>query len=304
MKILLLSDIHGNVTAVSTVIRKITAHAMKIDLVLIAGDMPATTPIPLMLEFMVKHPLRAFSKTGYTQWVYGKGRARFLQYQKRSITKILNLLGVLDVPIVYIPGNVDCTEVKQTILDHSAVDIHFLDCTTILLNGIEIIGVGGSEFNGSRYSIPLCDGEYHPREYKDRTNTLLHHSAVAASSMKHLMRILITHEPPAFSCSGPSGVLRGGSSTVTQLINLLDPQITLFGHHHDIPLVKQVKNRIYVNPGPLARYYYALVDLSEDIPKVTLQRLSPPLRDAINLVYSISTYRRYNVVSPESVRFD
>ncbi|MFW9778400.1 MAG: metallophosphoesterase [Candidatus Heimdallarchaeota archaeon] len=304
MRILLLSDIHGNLTALSTVVKHIKTQGLNINLVLIAGDMPITTPISLMLEFMIKHPSKVLSKTEYTKWVYkGKGRSKFLSKQKQSINRILRLLGTLKIPIVYIPGNVDCIEVRETILQHSEAETYFLDCAKLVLNDIEFIGVGGSELDSSRSTTPLCDREYHPIEYKDRINPLLSSRRDSDSLDAKNTRILITHEPPAFKVQEGAKVDQGGSSTVTELINLFKPDIAVFGHYHEIPLVKKTRKCIYVNPGPAARYNYALLDLSGGKPGVTIDRLSPLRRDIINFVYSISSYRRYAGVPAESVIF-
>jgi Icc-related predicted phosphoesterase len=305
MNILLLSDIHGNFSAVSAIIQNIKSIEPNIDLILIAGDMPATTPLALMLEFIVKHPKRALSKTGYTEWVYkGEGRSKFILNQSQSVKKILDLLGTLDLPIVYIPGNVDCTEVKKIFLNNSNAEIYFLDCTSITLLDIEFIGVGGSEVNTNRYPAPLCDREYFPQQFKERVDVLLHRNKEIDSPKELSRRILISHEPPSFSITSPTGIHNGGSTTITNLINILNPDLAIFGHYHEIPLVKQANDRTYVNPGPTARYNYALVNLSGADAKVSLHKLSPPIRDTINLIYSISSYRTYKNVSPGDITFD
>ncbi|MFW9853733.1 MAG: metallophosphoesterase [Candidatus Thorarchaeota archaeon] len=304
MRILVLSDIHGNLTALSTVMKHINSRGLNFDLILIAGDMPATTQVSLMFEFMIKHPLRALSKTGYTSWVYkGKGRSKFLSIQKHSIKKILGLLGTLSIPIIYVPGNVDCIEVRETILQHSEAETYFLDCAKVVLNDIEFIGVGGSELDSSRSKMPLCDREYHPLKYRERTNPLFNSSRDFDSSDPKITRILITHEPPEFEIQKQSGIGQGGSATVSKLIQFFNPDIAVFGHYHEIPLVKETTNCIYVNPGPAARYKYALIDLSDTKPNVVLYKLPPLRRDMINFVYSISSYRRYPNVRPNNVFF-
>ena len=52
-RILILADIHGNIQAVSKLLSIIKRGQWVIDLVLIAGDLPETTPIGLMLQYIL-----------------------------------------------------------------------------------------------------------------------------------------------------------------------------------------------------------------------------------------------------------
>ncbi|MHA2306742.1 MAG: metallophosphoesterase, partial [Candidatus Hodarchaeales archaeon] len=99
MRILTLADIHGNAKALRKLVSYLIDHEKKIDLIIIAGDMPITTPVRFMLKFILTHV--SLSKEKYTKWVYrGKGRKLFVELQKESIIRILNALKRLEAPII------------------------------------------------------------------------------------------------------------------------------------------------------------------------------------------------------------
>ena len=70
-RILILADIHGNTKAVSKLLSIVKKEQWLIDLVLIAGDLPETTPIGLMIQYILFH--WNLSKSKYTKWVYKEG---------------------------------------------------------------------------------------------------------------------------------------------------------------------------------------------------------------------------------------
>ena len=162
--VLILADIHGNNHAISKLISTINKEKWALDLILIAGDLPETTPIGLMLQYILSHG--NLSKTRYTEWVYkGGGRNLFINRQIKSIKTILNLLSSLEVPIVYVPGNVDSYEAQKVIRTWVTSEVHFLNAETVKLGSIQIWGYGGSEFTPKRYSEPLCDMEFYRKDF-------------------------------------------------------------------------------------------------------------------------------------------
>jgi len=281
--ILALADIHGNVTATKKLVKTVQTEDENIDLILIAGDLPVTTPPRLMLKYMITHPLRALSKTNYTNWVYkGNGRTRFIEYQLNSVKIILTILASLKAPIVYIPGNIDCKEVQVLFKIWDATEVYYLESASIKLGVFLIIGYGGTEFTPKRYSNPLCDMEFQPKEFRARLAPLLNHRF---EGKQDTMKILLSHESPAFEYKSYNNHFHGGSRALTELIDSISPVVTIFGHYHEFQMLKTEERTIYVNPGPLACYNYALIEIIDQEIQVSLKKMNPAPFDFINTIY-------------------
>ncbi|MFX0150356.1 MAG: metallophosphoesterase [Candidatus Hodarchaeota archaeon] len=291
LKILALADVHGNITAVKKLVKTIQTQDENIDLIMIAGDLPVTTPPRLMMKYMITHPLKAFSKTNYTKWVYkGKGRIQFVEYQLNSIKEILKILGLLKTPIIYTPGNVDCNEIQEVFKSWDVSEVYYLDSDLIQLGKFQIIGCGGAEFAPKRYFNPLCDMEFPPEEFRARLNPLFKRN----NEQKHdIMKILLCHEPPVFNYKSHNDQIHGGSKAITALIDEISPIIVIFGHYHEFPIIKKEPATFYVNPGPLACYNFALFEIINQKIQVTLKRLNPATFDLINVIY------RYRLPPPK-----
>ncbi|MFW9905992.1 MAG: metallophosphoesterase [Candidatus Thorarchaeota archaeon] len=279
--ILILADIHGNSQAVSKLISIIKKENWSIDLILIAGDLPVTTPIGLMLQYIFSHG--NLSKTKYTEWVYkGKGRNFFINRQIKSVKIILTLLSSLEVPIVYVPGNIDCYEAQQVIKTWVNSEVHFLNAEVIKLGSIQIWGYGGSEFTPKRYSEPLCDMEFFPEDFSSQMKPLF---SKRPDTIASTFNILLTHEPPAFFYKTAKGSISGGSGELTKLIRYLKPNLVVFGHYHEFPLIKTQNNITLINPGPLTRYHFARVDIEENLTTISIKRMKPIAWDFKNIIY-------------------
>ncbi|MFX0184476.1 MAG: metallophosphoesterase [Candidatus Hodarchaeota archaeon] len=288
--ILALADIHGNVTATKKLVKTVQTEKEKIDLILIAGDLPVTTPPRLMLKYMITHPLRALSKIKYTHWVYkGNGRDKFVEYQLNSTKIILDVLTSLKAPIVYIPGNIDCKEVQVLFKNWDVTEVHYLESASFKLGTVLIIGYGGTEFSPKRYSSPLCDMEFQPKEFRARLAFLQNKKF---KNNQDEIRILLSHEPPAFEYASNNNHFHGGSRAITELIDSISPIIAIFGHYHEFQMLRKEEKTIYVNPGPLACYNYALIKIINQEIQVSLKKMNPAHFDFINTIY------RYRHPSP------
>ena len=285
LRILTLADIHGNIKALRKLLDHLIDKDEKIDLIIISGDMPLTTPIRFMLRFILTHT--SLSKEKYTEWVYkGKGHKAFVEMQKKSIVKILDLLKIIKAPIVYVPGNVDTFESQELLKKWNESEIHFLDLKEIKLKSLRIFGVGGSLHSPERSKIPLCDMEFSNYDFEERVESAMEIYETKTPKVD----IIVTHEAPAFSYNTISSKRNGGSSKLTEIITKMKPKLVIFGHFHEFPLLTKDRNDvIYINPGPLANYKYAIIDLDEKIIKPSLRRLSTPRFDPIRIIYSNRT---------------
>ncbi|MHA1994512.1 MAG: metallophosphoesterase family protein [Candidatus Hodarchaeales archaeon] len=282
--ILALSDIHGNVKATKDLVEHINAKNYDIDLIIVAGDLPATTSLSVMAQYMISHPFNALSKKGFTHWVYkGKGRQNFVKKQISSINKIISLFSFLEAPIIYIPGNVDSYEALQFIKDQQKPKIHILDSNPYEGQGLMIIGTGGAIIPPF-YSEPICDHEYHLKAYEDKWDNF------TKRGIDKKIDILVTHEPPQFEVEiNDRNIIKGGSQKVSAIIRELNPRLVIFGHYHEFSLTKTSDEITYVNPGPLACYHFATINLTLEKVEVSLNKLSPAKLDSINKIYSNRT---------------
>ncbi|MCK4848035.1 MAG: metallophosphoesterase, partial [Candidatus Heimdallarchaeota archaeon] len=153
-----LADIHGNKKACTKLVSLLQEKEFIIDLIIIAGDLPATTSLSVMARYMLTHPRKALSKRDYTEWVYrGRGRNHFVQKQIESATAVLQLLARLKAPIVYITGNVDSNEVVKVIKNSKYV--HFLNSNQVTIDFLTIWGAGGSLVT-EKGRLPISDHEF------------------------------------------------------------------------------------------------------------------------------------------------
>ena len=279
-RILTLADIHGNLKATKKLITYLRDNSIEIDLIAIAGDLPATTSLLVMAQYMLRHPFQALSKFLYTKWVYKNGgRKFFIKKQINSAISILNELAVFQVPIIYIPGNVDTFEALKAIEEYPKAEIFIIDSPTEI-SSFTFVGAGGALV---RYpeSILLCDHEFLPDEYAERWRK---NSSTSSAD------IMLTHEPPAFEVNvhGENRV-KIGSTIISEIINGLKPRLVIFGHYHELPIVHQTREITYVNPGPLACYYYALIDIRNEKITASINKIPPTKLDPINMIYSHRT---------------
>ena len=300
-QILALTDIHGNVKATRSLVKHLNKYSYNIDLIIIAGDLPATTSLPVMVHYMIKHPLNALSKKNYTHWVYkSKGRKSFVSKQISSIKKVLNLLSSLKIPIIYIPGNVDSYEAVKFIRHWKKTKINVLDSNSYEWLGMKIIGTGGAIIP-PYYSEPICDHEYHEVDYAEKWDRVIEGTSFSSEGKVKNVDILLTHEPPQFEVEfNDKNVTKGGSQRVSEIVKKTNPKLVIFGHYHEFSLTKNVKEVTYVNPGPLACYYFAFINITPEKVEVSLNELPPAKLDSINKIYSKRTAKN---VFYRSVRF-
>jgi len=281
-RILVLADIHGNIRALNKLISILSKEETKIDLIIIAGDLPITTPIRLMSRFILTHA--SLSKRRYTEWVYkGLGRSKFVKKQLKSVNIILKSFKSLKAPIVYIPGNVDSFEAQELLKNWTDSEIYFLDSSEIILGQLRIKGIGGALHSFERSDTPLCDMEFEPHVFSNRITPIME-SHVENTS---LLDILVTHEPPSFIYHNSNMEIKGGSTSISNLISHIKPNLVIFGHYHEYPLVKQKRESTsYLCPGPLACYHYSLVEIHKSEIEISLKRMNAFIFDSINIIYS------------------
>ena len=284
--ILILADIHGNLKATKRLVKTLQAENKPLDLIIIAGDLPATTSLPVMALYMLTHPFQALSKRGYTEWVYkGWGRKYFVKKQIKSSNEILNILSDLQSSIIYIPGNVDTHDLIEEIEMQNRKNLTILSTRYLINDEYLVIGRGGAIIHASN-GVPLCDHEYSEKEFAQKWSKIISkYTTEKASERSEKTSILISHEPPLLEVHSREKTVKIGSKAITSAIQAVDPNLVIFGHYHEFSLVKKVEITTYINPGPLACYYYAFVNIKGASIDCSLKRLQPAKFDSINKIY-------------------
>lgn len=288
--ILILADIHGNLKATKELVKTLRAENKVIDLIIIAGDLPATTSLSVMALYMLTHPFQALSKRNYTEWVYkGWGRKFFIQKQIKSSNAILNVLSELKASIIYIPGNVDTYDLIEKIKNQNRKKVEIISSGFLKEDKYLVIGEGGAMIH-SLHGEPLCDHEYSEKEYSNKwENTIKRFKIEIISESTEKNTILVSHEPPRLEVLSQEKNFIIGSGAVSSAIQTVIPKLAIFGHFHEFSFVKKVDNTTYINPGPLACYYYALVTINGTVIDCSLKRLQPAKFDSINKIYNKRT---------------
>ncbi|MFA4646887.1 metallophosphoesterase [Pyrococcus kukulkanii] len=203
MRVLAITDIHGNYREVKT----LAGELDDFDVILIAGD--------------ITH--------------FGNGR---------EAEKILSPLLGTGKPLLAVMGNCDGRDVLKT-LEKLGISVHN---KRVEVRGVGIVGFGGSNVTPFSTIWEFSDEEIYEslrRNYKEGD-------------------IILTHAPPYGTKLDKtfSGV-HTGSRGLRKFIEENQPPLCICGHIHEGRGVERIGRTIAVNPGPLSRGYYAMVDLEK-----------------------------------------
>ena len=266
---LLLSDVHGNIDGVKKLLRARYSQRHKFDAIIISGDFPVTTPFNLVLSYMVKN--HNLSRLGYSTKVYKEElRNKFVTYQIASIKAMMKQIQAFELPIMFIPGNVETKE-SITYLQEYYPQIHYLDNDYYKFKDkINFLGLGGSL---DHHGI-VCDHEFTETYFKNSCKKI--EQKVNSLDQRDPL-IFVFHEPPYFTLAQADiermrkkAKKRGysydfknkaGSKDLLNLITNLNPRLAVNGHFHEYQGVAEVDSSIIVNPGALATYNYGIITM-------------------------------------------
>ncbi|MDY6966044.1 MAG: metallophosphoesterase [Halobacteriota archaeon] len=285
---LAIADIHGNIKAVDRLLREVKDNSeyKSFESVLIAGDLPLTTPPRLIAKYVLKH--RNMDREKYSSWVYDpdEKRSRFLKYQIKTTDMILGRLKRLNSPIFYISGNVDCLEVADFIKSEHP-DVFLVDDAVLTTaNGIQIVGIPGAL---TQFSRPICDRETNEEAMDEKIEI------IKEDIDPQVPTIMLCHEPPLFKIEGGKrDGFSGGTKATTELIRYISPLLVVCGHYHEHLGEYRIGGVPVINPGCLATYRYAIISLNDKdkdcATEVVLKELKRPRLDFIASIYN---YRGY-----------
>ncbi|RLF00187.1 MAG: YfcE family phosphodiesterase [Thermoprotei archaeon] len=158
---------------------------------------------------------------------------------------VIEKLESLGIKILGVPGNCDTEEVIRAMEDKK-ISVHGKKVSYVDLS---IVGFGGSP--PTPFNTPL---EYSEREIEE--------------ALKRLEKgdVLLTHAPPKNTPLDKVFVgIHAGSFSVRKAIESREPLFAVCGHIHEARGVHLLKKTTVVNPGPLFKNYYAVVDVSDSV---------------------------------------
>jgi uncharacterized protein len=164
-----------------------------------------------------------------------------------------------DTPVYAVHGNMD-KEGVNSLLQEKEIFIHG-QC--IVYENAAIIGLGGSN--------PTPFGT--PQEYIDSDVPGILGNALNILAGKNI-KILVSHAPPfdtRLDIAGNAGHV--GSAAVRDIITTYDIDLCICGHIHETGGTDTIGTSICVNPGPLMKGNYAIVEISGDRIKVTRRKI-------------------------------
>jgi len=171
--------------------------------------------------------------------------------------EILEPLLKTGVPLLAVHGNCDGKDVPA-LLEELGIGLHN---TRREIKGIGFVGIGGSNVTPFNTIWELTEEEIKAileRNYRDGD-------------------VILSHVPPKDTKTDRvhSG-LHVGSPALREFIEEREPPLVVTGHIHEARGVDRVGETTIVNPGPLFRGYYAVIEFDEGkkrVKNVELARL-------------------------------
>lgn len=216
LKVMGLSDFHGNQSAASAAAERILAEGPS--MILVAGDISDG----------------AFA----------------------SAAKLLAILGNLEVPTLFVPGNWD----SPRLYGWSGRFVKNLHGACESVEGYVIAGVGGSVQTPFKTPFELDE--------QDVSQILI--QAVSGCVSGRL--ILLSHCPPrGTKLDKTKSGIHAGSWSVRQFIESRRPVLVVSGHVHEAQGIDNLGSTVIVNPGPAYDGNYAKIELHDKV-QVTLSK--------------------------------
>ncbi|MCE4600850.1 MAG: metallophosphoesterase family protein [Desulfurococcales archaeon] len=134
-------------------------------------------------------------------------------------------------PAVAVTGNIDNPGVARLLRAKGAL----LDGRMVEVEGLVFAGIGGMEVVG---------------------NIRMLQSLSPSSGVD----VLVSHHPPRGVLDRTFIGLRAGLKELWDIISSLKPRVHVFGHIHESSGFEERDGIIFVNPGPLAKGRYAVID--------------------------------------------
>lgn len=164
---------------------------------------------------------------------------------------------------IFVPGNCDDQSLIKVKKENNVVNVHG---DYYILDGVVFIGVGGS--NITPFNTPI---EYSEEELWNITSNAF--QKLSKEKFKGL-KILVSHTPPHNTRLDRTHFGQHvGSVSIRKVIEFFKPNLCICGHIHEARGVDKLGETVILNPGPLMRKYYALIEINNANIEVNLNIL-------------------------------
>ena len=169
----------------------------------------------------------------------------------RDAQKILAPLIALALPILYVPGNCDPSQLAEASIN-GAVNLHG-KCQR--LHDVSFIGIGGAPTSPYYSWFELSEAQI---------MTTLEQSAGRCPQGSR--SVVVSHSPPIdTSVDLASSGIHAGSVSLRAFIQERRPSAVFSGHIHEAKGIDQIGDTLIVNPGPVRHGKCAVADINEKI---------------------------------------
>lgn len=185
-----------------------------------------------------------------------------------------HLLRAIDIAKMYnvrlfvaVPGNMDMADHYNIVRDPIFVNIHN---NYKIYGNLVFLGFGGSTISPFNTLFEFED------EFIEKNLSKLYNMVSAAISPSSYIQVLITHTPPyKTKCDLAYSGENIGSKAVRKFIeDVANPSLAICGHVHESRCIDKLKDTIIVNPGPLYKGFYAVIEITNNEVKAYQRKLS------------------------------
>ncbi len=209
MRLLLISDIHGDVQKIPCLKKVVTSD--RLDAIVICGDI-----------------------THFGSLV--------------SASLVFESLGHLGLPVFFVPGNCDPRELASKTTFKSSENLHG---RCVMVFGRSMLGVGGCASGPFKTPFELSEAE---------TAGVLENALGGCSFGSDL--IVVSHDAPyGTRVDLTSFGQHVGSKVLREFVLSKNPILLMCGHIHEARGTDLLGATYIVNPGPLYRGFYSLVEI-------------------------------------------
>ncbi|MFW9851398.1 MAG: metallophosphoesterase [Candidatus Thorarchaeota archaeon] len=271
MRFSIIGDLHGSISNLRQIIRKI----QKTDALFITGDITGTISYYLVLKSILKS--KKISRERYTELVYNQYLPQFIKFQVKSAKKIFNLLSKARIPVFFTHGNSDAKEVREAFEEYSENNSNFFYLGNSIIRYKDWIIVGYGFCSPAEYRTPFqTPGEKKKKEIEEDLKKLeIKIQEMLNDGEKFLFGIF--HEPPKDSKLDyvARKLNHVGSELIKNHVSRIPYNFIFSGHVHESQNYEIQENTIFVNPGSLVNREWAIVYPDET--SVSLKKILIPL---------------------------
>jgi Icc-related predicted phosphoesterase len=153
--------------------------------------------------------------------------------------------------LLAVAGNCDSPEIDARLVELGVS----VDGRGVTLDGVGVFGVSASPPTPLRTPYEVPDGELGRRAESGQ-----------ADVEEAAVRVFCPHAPPfGTRCDRLSSGEHVGSAALRAFVERTQPDVVLCGHIHESRGMDLVGSSRIVNPGPVARGHYALVEVGDDV---------------------------------------